>query len=81
MMAAESLLPKRPVLRFTLAVLFFLFSYLRPIIVVFRCYKAMFVCIYVHSADPYCFFNLCRKLTYNFTNAFCNRFSLKADTI
>ena len=50
MMTAESLLSKRPVLRFTVAVLFFLFSYLHPIFIVFRCYKAMFVCIYVHSA-------------------------------
>ena len=55
MMTAESLLSKRPVLRFTVAVLF-LFSYLLPIIIVFRCYKAMFVCIYVHSAVPLLFF-------------------------
>ena len=56
MMTAESLLSKRPVLRFTVAVLFFLFSYLHPIIIVFRCYMAMFVCIYVHSAVSLLFF-------------------------
>ena len=42
----------------------------------------MFVRIYVHSAVcSYNFCNLCRKLTFNFKNAFSNLFSLKADAI
>ena len=47
-MIAEFMLSKRSVLRFIVAVLFFLLSNLHPIFIVFRCYNAMFVRIYVH---------------------------------
>ena len=78
MMTAEFMLLKHPVLRFTVAVLFFLFAshiYCIPVL--------DYVCPYLCSqcSCPYGFCNLCRKLTFNFKNAFSNLFSLKADAI